>query len=92
MSDDVGRPVGSTVRAGLAVRHGKGCMADGVVKWFSAEKGYGFITPDDGGRDLFVHYSEIQGSGYRNLEEGQRVAFESQEGPKGPQAVQVNVL
>jgi cold shock protein len=67
-------------------------MADGVVKWFSAEKGYGFITPDDGGRDLFVHYSEIQGSGYRNLEEGQRVGFESQEGPKGPQAVQVTVL
>jgi CspA family cold shock protein len=67
-------------------------MADGVVKWFSAEKGYGFITPDGGGRDLFVHYSEIQGSGYRNLEEGQRVAFESQEGPKGPQAVKVNVL
>ena len=67
-------------------------MADGVVKWFSAEKGYGFITPDDGGRDLFVHYSEIQGSGYRNLEEGQRVAFESQEGPKGPQAVTVTVL
>jgi len=67
-------------------------MADGVVKWFSAEKGYGFITPDGGGRDLFVHYSEIQGSGYRNLEEGQRVAFESQEGPKGPQAVQVTVL
>jgi CspA family cold shock protein len=67
-------------------------MADGVVKWFSAEKGYGFITPDGGGRDLFVHYSEIQGSGYRNLEEGQRVAFESQEGPKGPQAVKVTVL
>ena len=67
-------------------------MADGIVKWFSAEKGYGFITPDGGGRDLFVHYSEIQGSGYRNLEEGQRVAFESQEGPKGPQAVKVNVL
>ena len=67
-------------------------MADGVVKWFSAEKGYGFITPDGGGRDLFVHYSEIQGSGYRNLEEGQRVAFESQEGPKGPQAVKVTVI
>ena len=67
-------------------------MADGVVKWFSAEKGYGFITPDGGGRDLFVHYSEIQGSGYRNLEEGQRVAFESQEGPKGPQAVKVVVV
>jgi cold shock protein len=67
-------------------------MADGVVKWFSSEKGYGFITPDGGGRDLFVHFSEIQGSGYRNLEEGQRVAFESQEGAKGPQAVKVNLL
>ena len=67
-------------------------MADGVVKWFSAEKGYGFITPADGGRDLFVHYSEIQGSGYRNLEEGQRVTFESQEGPKGPQAANVSGL
>jgi CspA family cold shock protein len=64
-------------------------MAEGVVKWFSAEKGYGFITPSDGGRDLFVHYSEIQGSGYRNLEEGQRVSFESAEGPKGPQATNV---
>jgi CspA family cold shock protein len=61
-------------------------MAEGVVKWFSAEKGYGFITPDDGGKDLFVHFSEIQGSGYRSLDEGQRVRFEAQEGPKGPQA------
>ena len=51
-------------------------MAEGVVKWFSAEKGYGFITPDDGGKDLFVHFSEIQGSGYRNLEEGQRVSVQ----------------
>jgi CspA family cold shock protein len=67
-------------------------MADGVVKWFSAEKGYGFITPDDGGKDLFVHFSEIQGSGYRTLEEGQKVSFESQEGPKGPQAAKVNLL
>jgi CspA family cold shock protein len=67
-------------------------MADGVVKWFSPEKGYGFITPSDGGRDLFVHYSEIQGSGYRNLEEGQRVSYESTEGPKGPQATNVNLL
>ena len=67
-------------------------MPEGVVKWFSPEKGYGFITPDDGGKDLFVHFSEIQGSGYRNLEEGQRVSFESQEGPKGPQAAAVNAL
>jgi CspA family cold shock protein len=67
-------------------------MPDGVVKWFSAEKGYGFITPSDGGRDLFVHFSEIQGSGYRNLEEGQRVSYESAEGPKGPQATNVAPL
>ena len=67
-------------------------MAEGVVKWFSAEKGYGFITPDDGGKDLFVHFSEIQGSGYRSLDEGQRVSFESQEGAKGPQASNVNLL
>ena len=61
-------------------------MAEGVVKWFSAEKGYGFITPDDGGKDLFVHFSEIQGSGYRSLDEGQRVNYEPQEGAKGPPA------
>jgi CspA family cold shock protein len=64
-------------------------MADGVVKWFSAEKGYGFITPDGGGRDLFVHYSEIQGSGFRTLEENQRVEFEIGQGTKGPQAQNV---
>ena len=65
-------------------------MAEGVVKWFSSEKGYGFITPDDGGKDLFVHFSEIQGSGYRNLEEGQRVSYEATEGQKGPQASTVS--
>ncbi len=67
-------------------------MAQGVVKWFNAEKGYGFITPDDGGKDLFVHYSEIQASGYRSLEEGQRVSYEPQDSPKGPQASQVNPI
>ncbi len=67
-------------------------MAQGVVKWFNAEKGYGFITPDDGGKDLFVHYSEIQASGYRSLEEGQRVTYESTDSPKGPQASQVNPI
>ena len=77
--------------SGLAAQE-EGRMAEGVVKWFSAEKGYGFITPDDGGKDLFVHFSEIQGSGYRSLDEGQRVSFESQEGPKGPQASNVTPL
>ena len=67
-------------------------MPEGVVKWFSQEKGYGFITPDDGGKDLFVHFSEIQGSGFRNLDEGQKVSFESQEGPQGPQAAKVSPL
>jgi CspA family cold shock protein len=66
-------------------------MATGVVKWFNGEKGYGFIVPDDGTADLFVHHSEIQVSGYRSLDEGQRVEFETQPGQKGPQAVQVRL-
>jgi cold shock protein len=64
-------------------------MAQGTVKWFNGDKGFGFITPDDGEKDLFVHYSEIQGSGYRTLEENQRVQFEVGQGAKGPQAVGV---
>lgn len=67
-------------------------MAQGTVKWFNAEKGYGFIAPEDGSSDVFVHYSEIQGSGFRTLEEDQRVEFEIGEGSKGPQAQQVRVL
>ncbi|OFT77111.1 MULTISPECIES: cold-shock protein [Corynebacterium] len=67
-------------------------MATGTVKWFNAEKGYGFIAPSDGSADLFVHYSEIQGSGFRTLEENQQVEFEIGEGQKGPQAQQVNVI
>lgn len=67
-------------------------MAQGTVKWFNAEKGYGFITPDDGSKDLFVHFSEIQGSGYRSLDEGQKVEFEVGQGQKGPQAQQVSAL
>jgi len=67
-------------------------MPEGVVKWFSSEKGYGFITPDEGGTDLFVHFSSIAGSGFRNLEEGQRVSFDVQDGQKGPQAAQVQTL
>jgi cold shock protein len=64
-------------------------MAEGVVKWFSSEKGYGFITPDDGGPDHFVHYSEIQGEGHRSLDDGAKVSYEPGEGPKGPVATQV---
>ena len=67
-------------------------MASGVVKWFNGDKGFGFIVPDDGTKDLFVHFSEIQSSGYRSLEEGQRVEFEVKAGDKGPQAVQVRVV
>jgi cold shock protein len=61
-------------------------MARGTVKWFSSEKGFGFITQDGGGSDVFVHHSAIEGSGYRSLEEGQQVEFETTQGPKGLQA------
>jgi CspA family cold shock protein len=67
-------------------------MAQGTVKWFNGEKGFGFITPDDGTKDLFVHYSEIQGSGYRSLDENQRVQFEVGQGAKGPQAIGVTAV
>ena len=67
-------------------------MATGTVKWFSDEKGFGFITPDDGGRDLFVHFSGISGDGYRPLAEGSKVNFEEEEGPKGPKAVNVQSI
>ncbi len=67
-------------------------MPQGTVKWFNGEKGFGFITPDDGAKDLFVHYSEIQGSGYRSLEENQRVQFEVGQGAKGPQAIGVSAV
>ena len=61
-------------------------MATGTVKWFSAEKGFGFITPEDGGADVFVHFSAISGEGFRNLEENQKVEYEVSQGQKGPQA------
>lgn len=64
----------------------------GTVKWFNSEKGFGFITPDGGGADVFVHYSEIQGRGFRTLEENQRVEFTIGEGTKGPQATAVTVI
>lgn len=67
-------------------------MASGIVKWFNPEKGYGFITPDEGGKDLFVHYSAIQSDGFKTLNEGQRVEFEVTQGQKGPQAVNVRAL
>jgi cold shock protein len=67
-------------------------MAQGTVKWFSQEKGYGFITPDEGGEDLFVHYSAIAGSGFRSLEEGERVSYEPTRGRKGGQAANVRKI
>ncbi|WP_084934791.1 cold shock domain-containing protein [Pantoea rwandensis] len=64
----------------------------GSVKWFNSEKGFGFISPEDGSKDVFVHYSAIVGSDYRSLEEGQRVEFSTQDGPKGPSATHVTGL
>jgi cold shock protein len=64
-------------------------MAQGTVKWFNAEKGFGFITPDEGGADLFVHHTAIQDRGFRTLQENQRVSFDVVQGQKGPQATNV---
>ena len=64
----------------------------GTVKWFSRVKGYGFVAPDDGGKEIFVHFSGIEGEGYRNLEEGQKVTYTVEETPKGPQAVSVRAV
>ena len=67
-------------------------MPTGTVKWFSDDKGFGFITPDDAGKDLFVHHSAIQSSGFRTLAEGARVSFEAEQGPKGPAAANVQPI
>ncbi|MFZ0378414.1 MAG: cold-shock protein [Solirubrobacteraceae bacterium] len=67
-------------------------MATGTVKWFSDEKGFGFITPDDQSKDLFVHHSAIAGGGYRSLAEGAKVSYDAEAGDKGPKAVNVQLV
>lgn len=67
-------------------------MPTGTVKWFNDAKGYGFITPDGGGKDLFAHHSEIQGAGFKSLKEGQKVSFEITQGQKGPSATNIKPL
>jgi CspA family cold shock protein len=77
-----------------SLHEGKGgtAMATGAVKWFSNEKGYGFITPEDGSKDVFVHFSGIEGDGYKTLNEGQRVEYTVTQGQKGPQATGVRTI
>ncbi|SDB93717.1 cold-shock DNA-binding protein family [Raineyella antarctica] len=67
-------------------------MATGTVKWFNGDKGFGFIAPEDGSADVFAHFSAINSSGFRSLDEGARVSFETQQGPKGLQATNITVL
>jgi cold shock protein len=67
-------------------------MPTGTVKWFSDDKGFGFITPDDGDKDLFVHHTGINGEGYRSLQEGAKVSYDAEQGDKGPKAINVEAI
>jgi CspA family cold shock protein len=82
-------PGGNSSVAALQATEEHSRMPNGTVKWFSDEKGFGFITPDDGGRDLFVHHSSITADGYRSLAEGLKVSYEEEASPKGPKAINV---
>jgi CspA family cold shock protein len=86
------KALGGGISRWLGTTQGEIRLAKGTVKWFSEQKGYGFITPDEGGKDLFVHFSSIVGDGFRNLEDGQAVEFESAQGQKGPEAQTVRPL
>ncbi len=82
----------STLRYSQTISQDGVIATEGTVKWFNAEKGYGFITPDGGGTDLFVHHTAIQGTGFKTLDESQRVSFDTGQGQKGPQATNVTKL
>jgi len=90
--DLVGRPAVFLCSTGVNGKEEGVLMAKGTVKWFSDQKGYGFITPEDGSKDVFVHHTAIQGEGFKSLREGQQVEFEITQGPKGPQASNVTKL
>ena len=83
--------LGEVSRASATIRENRS-LANGTVKWFSEQKGYGFITPEDGGKDLFVHYSNIVGDGFRNLQDGQAVEYDAAQGQKGPEAQNVRAV
>jgi CspA family cold shock protein len=94
-----GLPIDRAVRVTLrrsrhrfTEQHGGSHVATGTVKWFSDQKGYGFITPDDGSKDLFVHHSNIIAEGFRTLQDGQKVEYEMAQGQKGPEATRVRAL
>jgi cold shock protein len=88
----VGSPHGCIELRSFRMKKEVNSMTQGTVKWFNAEKGFGFISPDGGAQDVFVHHSEIQSEGYRSLDENQRVEFEIAQGAKGPQAVGVTAV